>query len=449
MRSSGIVLLPILLLWAGPSPAAAAAADAPPRVKPNVVFILADDLGHGDLGCYGCPDIRTPHIDALAAGGVRFTQFYSSGPECTPTRAAFLTGRYPQRVGGLECAIGLGNVGRYDDAARLRASRDLGLPPDDATLPKLLSAAGYATGLAGKWHLGYEPKFLPKRHGFDTFFGPLGGSVDYHTHHEEGSGLMVYRDDQPAAVKGYMTDLITDEAVRFIGGHRQQPFFLYVAYTAPHDPIQGPDHEKPDPTRKTYAAMVERMDRGVGEIVKALDAAGVARDTLVVFTSDNGGTGKLGRNAPFSRAKGTTFEGGIRVPCVARWPGVLGPGGTADVPAVTMDWTASIARLAGAAPPADRPFDGVDVLKVVQGQEPAPDRPLFWRLRRGEATRRAVRAGPLKYILVPDGKGERQPLFDVERDPGEKTDLLQDRPADARRLRGLLADWEAQVRPAR
>ena len=175
MRLIGVTVLAIALLYAVPA-APAPAADAP-RAKPNVVFILADDLGHGDLGCYGCPDITTPHIDSIAAQGVRFTQFYSSGPECTPTRAALLTGRYPQRVGGLECAIGLGNVGRYDDAIRLRGTNDLGLPADGATLPKLLADAGYATGLAGKWHLGYEPKFLPPRHGFATSYGPLGGSA--------------------------------------------------------------------------------------------------------------------------------------------------------------------------------------------------------------------------------------------------------------------------------
>ena len=358
-------------------------------------------------------------------------------------------GPLPQRVGGLECAIGLGNVGRYDDAIRLRERNDLGLPVEEVALPKLLSDAGYATGLAGKWHLGYEPKFLPRRHGFDSFFGPLGGSVDYYTHHEAGSGLMLYRDEQPAQTKGYLTDLITEEAVAFIDRHRGRPFFLYVAYTAPHDPIQGPDRETADPTRRTYAAMVERMDEGVGEILKALDGAGLARDTLVVFTSDNGGTARLGRNAPFSRGKGTTFEGGIRVPCVARLPGVLRPGTTADVPTLTMDWTASIARLCGAQPPDGRPFDGLDVLKGVQNQEPVRVRPLFWRLRRGENTRRAVRSGPFKYIRNNEGKAENEYLFDLDRDPGEKTNLLEARPDDARRLRASLAEWEAMVRPKR
>jgi N-acetylgalactosamine-6-sulfatase len=417
--------------------------------RPNIVFILADDLGYGDVGVYGCPDIRTPEIDRLASQGVRFTHFYASAPECTPTRAALLTGRYPQRVGGLECAIGIGNVGRYDDAIRLRSRNDLGLPAEETSLAQMLKGAGYATAITGKWHLGYEPKFHPHRHGFDYFFGPLGGAVDYFRHTEPEGEHMLYRGDAPVHRKGYLTDLIAAEAVGQIRKRgKGKPLFLYVPFTAPHDPYQGPGGEKPEPARATYAAMVERLDRGVGEIVKALDAEGLAPNTLVLFTSDNGGA-RFARNAPFSRGKGTTFEGGIRVPCIARWPGVLPAEAAADQVGITMDLTASLARIAGAGPPPKRSFDGMDILQAVENGRPAQARTLFWRLRRGDRTRRAVRDGSLKYICEKDGGKTEEYLFDLERDPAEQTNLLQSRGAEAEKLRAKLADWETAVRPTR
>src|SRR3954452_16842812 len=218
---------------------------AGPGAPPNVVLILADDLGYGDLGCYGCPDVRTPNLDRLAPPGVRFTSFYSNGQECTPTRAALLSGRYQHRVGGLECAIGIGNVGRYDDADRLARGHDLGLPADRSELARLLKAAGYTTAITGKWHLGYEPKFLPPNHGFDESFGPLGGGVDYFYHTEPGGGPMLYQDGRPVRRDGYMTDLITAEAEGVIRCPHDRPFFLYVPYTAPHSPFQGP-LDRPD-----------------------------------------------------------------------------------------------------------------------------------------------------------------------------------------------------------
>jgi arylsulfatase A-like enzyme len=217
------------------------------KQRPNIVLIMADDLGYGDVGCYGCKDIRTPAIDGLAAEGVRFTAFYSNAPECTPTRTALLTGRYQQRVGGLECALGIGNVGRYDDAIRLRKTNDMGLPVEETSIARMLKDAGYATAISGKWHLGYEPKFFPLRHGFDSWFGPVGGAVDYFHHVENTGQLALYENDKPVQREGYLTDLITDEAVSFIQRSRSKPFFLYVAYTAPHTPYQGPDDKRPEP----------------------------------------------------------------------------------------------------------------------------------------------------------------------------------------------------------
>jgi arylsulfatase A-like enzyme len=425
--------------------------------RPNIVLILADDLGYGDLGCYGCPDIRTPNIDRLARQGVRLTSYYANAPECTPTRTALMTGRYQHRVGGLECALGLGNVGRYDDAIRLQKSHDLGLPVEHSALARLLKGAGYATAITGKWHLGYEPKFLPNRHGFDYSFGPLGGATDYFFHTEPGGAPMLYQNGEPVRREGYLTDLLTEQATAFIYRSKGKPFFLYLPYTAPHSPFQGPEDRPAQPvslsesekgTRAKYRAMVERLDEGVGKVLQALADAGVSERTLVLFASDNGGA-QYARNAPYAGGKGGLFEGGIRVPCIVRWPGVLPAGAENDVPALTMDLTASLVRVAGAEPPKDRPFDGIDILRHLETKQPAPPRALFWRARRGERTWRAVRDGALKYVSRTDGGRIQEHLFDLARDPGERDDLFARRPEDGARLKRLLTAWEVEVRPTR
>ena len=423
--------------------------------RPNIVLILADDLGYGDIACYGCEDTRTPNIDRIATEGVRFTSFYSNGPECSPTRTALLTGRYQHRVGGLECAIGTGNVGRYDDAIRLRASHDLGLPASETSIAKMLKSAGYATGLCGKWHLGYESKFFPSHHGFDYWFGPVGGATDYFHHCESTGQPAVYRNGAPVDREGYLTDLITEESIGFIRGNSRHPFFLYVAYTAPHTPYLGPNDRRPDPvreedynkgSRRTYVAMVERMDEGVGAILNALRNNGLAQNTLVIFMSDNGAT-NVGRNAPFSGNKGNVFEGGIRVPCTVRWPGMLPPGVVSFQPCMTMDFSSSITRAAGAQAP--RPFDGIDILKLLETGQTVQPRTLFWRARRGPWTRKAVRDADLKYIALHNGDKVQEYLFDLDADPGEKNNLLASKPETAERLRRLLQEWEDKVRPGR
>jgi len=440
---------------------AGASEQTPPRKKPNIVFILADDLGYGDLGCYGRTDIETPVLDKLAAEGVRFTQCYANGPECSPTRTAFMTGRYQQRVGGLECAIGTGNVGRYDDAMRLRETHDLGLPVSETSIAQMLKDAGYATAITGKWHLGYEPKFAPHLHGFDRTFYCSGGGMDYFHYLDNVAGYNLFEDGRPIRREGYFTDLATDEAIKFIAAHRDEPFFLYVPYTAPHSPFQGPDDRRPDPLPldsplwnqgkappDVYVAMIERMDTCIGKILRALATTGLADDTLVIFVGDNGGTASA-RNAPLSRIKGTTFEGGIRVPGIARWPGRIPRGLVSDQVCITMDFSASIARIAGARPPADRPFDGIDVIKWLEAGRPPQRRTLFWRGRRGARTRWAVRDGDLKYVRQRDTSKTSEYLFDLADDVGEQHNLLAARPDDAARLRALLADWERAVRPAR
>jgi arylsulfatase A-like enzyme len=416
--------------------------------RPNIVLLLADDLGYGDISSYGCPDIRTPHIDSIGRQGVKFTQCYANAPECTPTRTALLTGRYQQRVGGLECAIGVGNVGRYDEAVWLAERGELGLPPAEVTLPRLLKDMGYETACIGKWHLGYLDKFSPNRHGFDEYFGILGGNADYFTHREAGGDPVLYRNGKPVIRPGYLTDLITGHAVDWLGKRDRNPFFLYVPYTAPHTPVQGPDDagKKIDEAtwnkgdRATYARMVERMDEGVGRILARLRELGLSDNTIVLFLSDNGGY-DLSRNGPFRGGKSSVYEGGIRVPCLIRWPGVIPPGSVTEQVALTMDLLPTLVGAAGGKLPTGRKFDGVDLRGVLRGESQVFPRTVFWRYKRGEARRKAVRDGNLKLVWN-DGQEE---LFNLDKDVRESTNVLAQHPRAARDLRLKLAAWEQEV----
>ncbi|MEZ5403870.1 MAG: sulfatase-like hydrolase/transferase [Bryobacteraceae bacterium] len=430
---------------------AAGAALAQQRTRPNIVMLLADDLGASDLSSYQCPDIRTPHIDSLGRSGVRFTQAYSNAPECSPTRTGFLTGRYQQRVGGLECAIGVGNVGRYDEAAWLSSRGELGLPHSETTIARMLKEAGYSTCCSGKWHLGYTEKFSPNGHGFDEYFGILGGNADYFTHREEDGTNVLYHNGKAVEREGHATDLFTDHAIDWLTRvrDRSKPFFLYVPFTAPHTPLQGP---KDGPvaekakwnagTRETYVAMVEHMDRRVGDILAAIDKQGVARNTLVVFKSDNGGYNRS-RNTPFRAGKSTCFEGGIRVPCLMRWPGVIPRASTTTQAAMTMDVSATMLAAAGVKP--SRSLDGVDLLPVLTGKQKPKARTLYWSYKRGATRRWAVRDGDLKYV-IDDAK---EYVFNLAWDDREKVNLAEPEAAITARLRGMLADWKREVEPAR
>ena len=424
--------------------------------RPNILFILTDDQGYGDVGCYGCKDIRTPVTDGVAAQGVRFTQYYAAAPECTPTRTALMTGRYLHRVGGLECAIGTTNVGRYDHAIRLAEQHDLGLPADENVLSRGLKQAGYRTAVYGKWHLGYEPKFVPARHGFGDFLGILGGHCDYFHYVEVTGTKTLWKMDGPADDKRYMTDLITEESVAFL--QRQDgtaPFFLYVPYTCPHSPYQGPNDRQPERVpaeqwnqgpRSKYVEMVEHMEKGIGQILQTLADKGFADNTLVIIASDNGAN-KAGSNAPFSGHKSTLYEGGIRVPCVVRWPGVVPRGVVSRQPCITMDLTASLLRAAGVTPP--RPLDAIDILQHVQDDAPDKPRTLCWRARRGDRAWRDVRDGDMKFLSRTDGDQTQEWVFDLAADPAEKHDLHSTRPDETRRLKALLAHWERQVQHTR
>jgi arylsulfatase A-like enzyme len=438
-------------------------APALPAQPPNIVVLLADDLGYGDVGAYGATHLSTPHLDRLAAQGARLTSFYANAPVCTPTRAAFLTGRYPQRPGGLETAIGLGNAGRYDDAVRLAELGELGLPTSFAVLPASLKQAGYRSALIGKWHLGYETKFLPRAHGWDFSIGPLGGGVDYF-HHSEPVGLMLgheltgahdlFRNGTPHFREGYyMTRLLTDEAVAWLNQQRDgRPFLLYVPYTAPHTPYQGPGDYRPNKmqqddwntgSRETYAAMVASLDRGVGSILDKLDEMGLADNTVVIFFSDNGPT-RLGSAGPFSGNKGGLLEGGIRVPCIIRRPGRIRAGLVSDQMAISMDLTASILRLAGVT--TERPLDGIDIIDRLETEAREYPRTLFWRTRRLGTDLRAVRDAEMKYLYNQAATGmTRESLFDLSSDPGERHNLIEEKPEIAVRLKGLLEAWMAEV----
>ena len=416
--------------------------------------MVADDLGYGDIGCYGAPDAKTPHIDQLAADGLKFTQMYSNGAECTPARTAFLTGRYPQRVGGLECAIGTGNVGRYDDAIRLADNHDLGLPSSHATLAPALKRAGYVNGVFGKWHLGYEPKFSPLDQGFDEFTGFLGGNVDYFTHTELSPLEVFIGGRKPIRRKGYMTHLITDDAVDFIARRSAKPFFLYVPFSSPHFPFQGPNDDtgRMHPadqfttgTRAKYVELLEDLDMSIGRILKALDRAGVSKNTMVVFVSDHGAM-KPGRNLPFAGWKGGLMEGGLRVPAVVRWSGKLKPGTVSNQPATLMDLTRSFLR-AGRARVGK--LDGIDIIKHVQDGNEDVDRKFYWRARRGDRTWRAIRDADLKYIYKIEGGKEEEWLFDIRRDPDEEANLIAKRKQDAKRLKAALVRWEKSVKSTR
>lgn len=427
--------------------------------RPNILFILADDLGHGDLGCYGREDIRTPNLDRLAREGTRFTVHYAGGPECTPTRTALLTGRYQQWVGGLECAIGTGNVGRYDDAIRLAERGELGLPPETPTIVRLLKDSGYSTALTGKWHLGYEPEFAPHHHGFDETFYCIGGGMDYFFHLDPLAYHNLFRQGNPIRRDGHFTDLLTDEAIRFLRRQSEErPFFLYVPYTCPHSPFQGPDDRRDEPLEldsplwnqgkappEVYIAMIEHMDRRIGDLLRVLDEQGFREDTLVIFTSDNGGT-RSARNAPFSGHKGSTREGGIRVPALVRWPGVVPAGVESAQVSTTFDFTCSMARVAGVEPPDEAPFEGIDIVDHVARGRADFERTLYWRGQRGDRVWKAVREGSLKYLAVRRGDRETEWLHDLSSDPAEKRDLSKRRPEDLERLRALYLTWETETR---
>ncbi|MGH8179234.1 MAG: sulfatase family protein [Steroidobacter sp.] len=427
-----------VLLAASCAPAAFATS-----AKPNIVFILADDLGFADLSVYGRRDYETRHLDRLAREGVRFTQAYSNSAVCSATRFALLTGRYQYRLrGGLEEPI------RWPNAA-------LGLPPSHPTLPSLLKRAGYATALIGKWHLGYLPEYGPLKSGYDEFFGNYGSAVDYFTHRGVGDGQApapkdLFEGEVPVEKTGYYTRLLADRAATYLSRKRTEPFFLSLHFTAPHWPWEGPnDGETANRLKdirhydggslQIYAQMVLALDDAVGRVLATLEAQGLSDNTLVVFTSDNGGE-RFSDNWPFSGQKTELLEGGIRVPAIVRWPAKL-TSGVCEQVAISMDWLPTLLAAAGASPDPAYPPDGEDLLPVLTNQRPSHPRTLYWRYKANE--QRALRTGDFKYLKI----NGTEYLFDLAIDVRERANLAQKRAEKLTELRGKWEQWNAQMLP--
>jgi arylsulfatase A-like enzyme len=422
---------------------------------PNIVFILVDDLGYGDLGCTGAEDIRTPHIDRIAADGIQLTDFYANAPVCTPTRAGFMTGRWQQRL-GIEFAFGYQVEqkvlvdGKWVPEPGFHA---LGLPLKAKTLANFLKERGYATGAFGKWHLGFKDVYNPLNRGFDEYFGELLGHADYyqHTYYD---GTYALRDGlEPVKRKGrYFTDLVNERAAQFVAKSAAagKPFFLYVPHLAVHAPFQAPDApETPLVTKETmltgsraiYRAMLERVDDGVGGIYAELEKAGLVENTLVVLSSDNGGE-RWASNRPFFHHKATLWEGGIRVPCLMSWPAVLPKGKKSAQAGITMDLTATFLKASGGSLPEDRPFDGIDLIPHLTGEKPVVERTFFWRMDRTNRKMKAIRHGHFKYL---DDGGTMDLLYDLEADPGERVNLHYRHPDISADLKARLKAWEAEM----
>jgi arylsulfatase A len=419
--------------------------------KPNIIFVLVDDMGYADLGCYGARDIRTPHIDRLAREGVKFTDFYANAPVCTPTRCAFITGRWQQRT-GFEWAMGF----TAEQARRVGNEwvkepdiHALGLPTTFPTIAKMIKAAGYATGAFGKWHLGYKDEFNPTRHGFDEYFGTLLGHADYYRYNYFDGTYELRAGLKPVKAEGYLTDLLNQHAVEFVRKHAREPFFLYLPHQAVHSPFQPPGRPNPavskegmyDGTRRDYAAMLEKVDEGVGLLLAELEKQGVLDNTLFVLSSDNGGE-RFSDNTPLFNHKTTLWEGGIRVPCVMRWPARLPKGKVTHQPAITMDLSATFVAMTGAQPPAGYQLDGMDLLPILTGAKPEQARTFFWRIDRSQRKQKVVRHGKWKYMQ--DGVVVDM-LFDLEADIGERKDLGYQHPAILADLKARLQAWEDEM----
>ncbi len=424
--------------------------------RPNIVIILGDDLGYCDVGLYGCKDIPTPNIDSIGKRGIAFTNGYVTAPVCSPSRAALVTGRYQHRF-GFEF-----NAGPFQRAIN---NQEMGLPTSEITLAEVLKKAGYATGMVGKWHLGMHEKFHPVRRGFDEYFGFLFGANTYIN--PQAAGLKnaqpassdpnpgwprnprnpIYRNQAPVEEEGYLTDAFAREAVSFIERHKQEPFFLYAPFNAPHTPLQATQkyldrfqHIK-DERRQVYAAMVSALDDAVGEILRKLRESGLEKDTLVVFASDNGCATYTGActNDPLRFGKLTHLEGGFRVPFAAQYPAKLKAGIVYDRPISSLDLFPTAVAVAGGKMPTDRVYDGVDLMPFLTGQKKnAPHEALCWR----NGDNAAVRKGNWKLFK---GGGQYW-LFDLSKDIGEQKDMAGQYPEIVEQLKRELAKWEAQLK---
>jgi arylsulfatase A-like enzyme len=428
------------------------------KSRPNMIFFLADDLGYGDLGCYGAPDIRSTNLDKMAEEGARFTDAYSAAPVCSPTRVAFVTGRYQQRIGQYaEDYMGGGSPG-------LR-------PDEHPTIAMYLKEAGYNTAIIGKWNVGGEVNITPNVHGFDYWLG-FHHNINYFSHSKKWMKKGVLQEGPPTLyengklvdVEGYLDDIIAQKTVQYIeeNAHKDQPFFLYVPWQIPHDPLQTPfsdpqelpnygdrsDYEK---ERAKYIQMVQRMDENTGLIMDVLKKLDIDKETLVFFGSDNGGH-PISRNLPLKGNKQDLDEGGIRVPFIMRWPGVISPGQVSSQLTITMDVTATIAALAGANVPPEHEMDGINLIPYLNGErQPDENRTLYWRRRTinhrskmNKVRAKAIRDGNWKYIR--DYTRKFEALYDLHADIKETNNLLNERPEIAATLQKKLEVWEEETK---
>lgn len=443
MRSSSskrpLFCLLLLLLWNK------GVHGSEPVHRPNIILILADDMGYADIGVHGCKDIPTPNIDRIAARGMRFTDAYSNGAFCTPTRAALLSGQYPHRFGN-------------EDLTNVTGP----LPKSIDTLADRLRSAGYATAAVGKWHLGADAGYTPLDRGFDQFFGFLGGGHNYLPDNQARGeyAAPLFRGREPLQEQRYLTDAFGEEAAEFVTNQQKEkkPFFLYLAFNAVHTPMHAPQKyldrfaSIDDPHRRTYAAMLSAMDDAIGQVIEKLEASGKLASTLVIFNNDNGGPpAKNGsRNTPLRGAKAGTYEGGIRVPLLMQWPDVLKARTTFSKPVITMDLTATMLAIAGADA---KNIDGVDLLPFMTDKQPGiPHEALFWRCRT-RGNNRAVRQGDWKYVYSLPGviKSEspeepaKEMLFNLADDPSEQRDLSSKNPEKLAELRMKFDAWSAAV----
>jgi arylsulfatase A-like enzyme len=412
------------------------------RRRPNIVYIMADDMGYADVACYGRPDVRTPNIDRLAASGVRLLQAYANSAVCTATRVGLITGRYQYRLRvGLEEPLGTGVPG-------------VGLPAEHPTLPSLLRKAGYGTTLIGKWHLGILPMFGPLQSGYDHFFGFRGGAVDYYSHNGTDRVPDLWDGDMPIQQTGYLTNLLGDRAVRVITDYAKarQPFFLSLHFNAPHWPWEAPGDEAESTriggnlfhydggTQKTYQRMIVELDTQVGRVLDALKSNGLTDNTIVVFTSDNGGE-RFADTWPFTGRKTELLEGGLRIPAIVSWPSILPKNKTSEQVAISMDWLPTLVAAAGGETDPAFPPDGINLLPALRGTEAPKPRTLFWRYKSN--AQRAVRDGDFKYLKI----RENTFLFNVVDDPMERANLKDRRKDLYDTLANKWLAWNATMLP--
>lgn len=428
--------------------AAAGESGAASSVKPNFIFILADDLGYADLSCYGSRTIKTPNIDRMCDEGMKFTAFYTTSPVCTPTRSSLMTGCYPRRIGLHQHVL-------FPNSLK-------GLNPDEITVAEVLKTQGYATAAIGKWHLGHHKPFLPTRQGFDYYYG-IPYSNDMPTPTADGrKGCILLRNEEVVehpTDQTTLTERYTEESIRFIRANRDKPFFLYLPHNFPHVPLHVSERFKGRSAGGLFGDVVECIDWGVGEILKALGELGIDRNTFVIFTSDNGPDRHPA--PPLRGTKGTTWEGGMRVPCVMRWPGAIPAGRACSELATVMDILPTFARLAGASAPADRVIDGKDIWPLAAGQAGAktPYEAFFYHTAQGRLA--GVRVGDWKLHLEPPGAQTRPAtrpaqgavatrpagplLFDLGKDIGETTNLARQHPDVVQRLVEMCRRFDEEI----